>query len=591
MDKSKSIVWKQFKSRKIGYYSFLLILFMFAVSIFAPFIANNKPLYLYSKFPSLYDYYFRSARKNLDVLLSSAGRKDELREREQFYIDGFNKQKEIIKELNDTLVKVGNRYDNVIKQIYNLEGLIEKEAKSGGNTADLIEKKKELEKQRNEVGGEKNQLQAEIIKQTNIQNFDYNQPLLGIRFMLDSEKTMASLLKGLSKMKYMVSRDIDSRINDIIADLMNLSAESLDRSLLENAGSKLDLLSLANIRGELKYRGIFPVLGSLGLLDIYLMICYCALIILLITGIHNLSRINRVALVLLISFIAALLFYLLFPKWPAQDYKMLLKSSIEEGFTESFGIFAPVPFGMNENNFYESFQKPMFIGTDGLFSRHILGTDDNGRSIISRMIWGSRVSLSVGFVSVSLYVIIGIIIGSIAGYYGKWIDIAISRFIEIVMCFPSFFLILTVIAFIGPSIYNIMIVIGITRWTGIARLVRGEFLRIKNLDYVQAGKALGASSLRSIARHILPNSLTPVLVSAAFGFAGAVLVEAGLSFLGFGVQDPMASWGQMLSASKGHPVLYWWMFITPGFALFVTVTLYNLVGNALRDAIDPRLRM
>ncbi len=221
---------------------------------------------------------------------------------------------------------------------------------------------------------------------------------------------------------------------------------------------------------------------------------------------------------------------------------------------------------------------------------HLLGTDDQGRDVLSRMIFGARISLSVGFVAVSLYIAIGIVVGAIAGYYGGWIDVVISRFIEVMLCFPTFFLILAILAFVGPSIYNIMIVIGLTSWTGVARLVRGEFLRLKNQDYVAAAKVCGASDRRIIFRHLLPNALAPVLVSASFGVASAILIESSLSFLGFGVPPYVPSWGGILSASREYMDVAWWMTIVPGVAIFLTITAYNLVGEGLRDAIDPRMR-
>jgi peptide/nickel transport system permease protein len=206
------------------------------------------------------------------------------------------------------------------------------------------------------------------------------------------------------------------------------------------------------------------------------------------------------------------------------------------------------------------------------------------------MIHGSKVSLSVGFVAVSIATFIGIFLGALAGYYGGKVDVLISRLIEVMICFPTFFLILTVLAFLPPSIYNIMIIIGLTGWPGIARLVRGEFLKQRQMDYVAAAKAVGASDLRIIFSHILPNSLAPVLVSATFGVAGAILVESSLSYLGFGVPPPTPSWGEILSQSKHYIDFAWWLTVFPGAAIFLTVTAYNLVGEGLRDAVDPRLK-
>lgn len=221
---------------------------------------------------------------------------------------------------------------------------------------------------------------------------------------------------------------------------------------------------------------------------------------------------------------------------------------------------------------------------------HFMGTDNLGRDVLSRMLYGARISLSVGFVAVGISIAIGIIVGAISGYYGGWFDAVLMRFVDIMMCFPAFFLILTVIALLGPNIINIMIVIGITSWMGTARFVRAEFLSLKEREFVVAAHVLGLSDKRIIFRHILPNALAPVIISATLGVAGAILMEAGLSFLGFGVQPPNPSWGNILTEGRTYIFDAWWLTLFPGIAILITVLAFNLVGEGLRDALDPRLR-
>ena len=224
-------------------------------------------------------------------------------------------------------------------------------------------------------------------------------------------------------------------------------------------------------------------------------------------------------------------------------------------------------------------------------SSHLLGTDQLGRDVLSRMIWGSRISLKVGFVAIGIATAIGILFGAVSGYYGGWIDSIMMRFVDIMLCFPAFFLILAVIAFLEPSIWNIMVVIGITGWMGIARLVRAEFLSLREREFVLSARALGASDIRIIFRHILPNAMAPIIISATLGVAGAILTESALSFLGIGVQPPTPSWGNILTAGKDNIEIAWWLSLFPGLAILITVLGYNLLGEGIKEALDPRLKI
>lgn len=267
------------------------------------------------------------------------------------------------------------------------------------------------------------------------------------------------------------------------------------------------------------------------------------------------------------------------------DYSEFRGRNLREDYLGSdaaFAIFPPVKYSPTESDLFSVLSAPD--------RNHFLGTDDRGRDVLSRIVHGARISLSIGLVAVGISLLIGMFLGAVAGYYGGWTDFAISRLIEVVITFPVFFLILTILAFTDPSIYNIMIVIGITGWTGVARLVRGEFLRLRRTSYVEAASAMGSGDARVIMRHMLPNALAPVLVSATFGVAGAILIESSLSFLGFGVTPPEPSWGEIISQSQKYVDFAWWLVLFPGLVIFATVTALNMVGEGFRNAIDPKLK-
>jgi peptide/nickel transport system permease protein len=230
------------------------------------------------------------------------------------------------------------------------------------------------------------------------------------------------------------------------------------------------------------------------------------------------------------------------------------------------------------------------------FGVYLLGTDELGRDVFARMLQGSFVSLSIGFIAVGISVLIGIIVGGVAGFYGNvklgfiTVETLLMRFTDVMLCFPTFFLILTVVALLPPSIYNIMIVIGLTSWMGTARFVRAEFLSLREQDFVVAAQALGLPERRIIFRHMVPNAIAPVLVSATIGVASAILTESGLSFLGFGVRPPYATWGNILADGKDFIFDAPWLFFIPGTAILIVVLAFNLVGEGMREVLNPKLR-
>ncbi len=267
-------------------------------------------------------------------------------------------------------------------------------------------------------------------------------------------------------------------------------------------------------------------------------------------------------------------------KWDPELINVSWKDLDNQEKLESV-VWTPVPYGSREIDLGNVYSPPQ--------GDHYLGTDGIGRDLLAGLIHGSRVSLSVGFVAAGIALLIGVILGSIAGFFGGKIDLLIMRFVEIMVTFPLFFLIITIVAIYGSSIWYIMAVIGLTGWTGDAKLIRGEVLKVRNMEYIVAANSIGLPNKQIILRHVIPNAIAPVLVSGAFAIAGAILLEAGLSYLGFGVSATTVTWGSLLNEARGASNA-WWLAIFPGLLIFIAVVTYNLIGEGLRDALDPRLR-
>lgn len=248
------------------------------------------------------------------------------------------------------------------------------------------------------------------------------------------------------------------------------------------------------------------------------------------------------------------------------------------GISSLFGIY--FPHNPNQTDLERKLIAPNSVNW--------LGTDNLGRDVFSRILQGSWISLSVGVIAVSVSLSIGVFVGAISGWLGGWVDNVLMRIVDAIMCFPSFFLILTVVALVGPNIWNIVIVIGLVSWTGTARLVRAEFLTLRESEFVRAARCIGQSGWTIAFRHILPNAAAPIFVTAVLGIPDAILAEAGLSYLGFGVQPPQATWGNIITDGKVYILDAWWLIVFPGMAIFFTALSFYLLGDSLRRAADTR---
>ncbi|MDH4128994.1 MAG: ABC transporter permease subunit [Spirochaetota bacterium] len=666
-----SIVWKQFRKKKSAIISVWIIVFFFFIAIFAPLLANNRPLILYTTYGEHYQYNFESFMQNhINYEKSILNYKDNIN-KQKITQDKFDRFKNEIYSLNQQNDRLGNCYselndfytelnnlskkgfgNNLLKSslkediksfseekdrlgecFKSINSIINRDNKTlennvnikspSENNIDTIKKLESLvDKTKKTVGANQLTLEEKMHK-INAEQDKVNIQLVQLKTRLNYKKSAKLILESLEELKFPVSSNVQNEIEKYIEKYqLFLSKYEKDIYSINLGEFKAESDNIYNEAvNNLSYRFIkasdyvkklsFPAIRALSFLDIIFMLTILFFMLLpLINKIikqyfYDRKRIfwvNVLIYFVLITVSGILFVSIRSNRFLPTDYKKLLVSNFLNPSKENdlrvnldkiidskddYAIYPLIPFGVNENVVEEKYQGPKSFWEKG---RHFFGTDSTGRDVLSRMIWGARISLSIGFVAVSIYVFIGIIFGAVAGYFGGWVDMIISRIIEIVICFPSFFLILTIIAFVGPSIWNIMIIIGLTSWTGIARLVRGEFLRLRDQDFVVAARSLGVPNFKIIFKHILPNGLTPVLVSATFGIASAMLIEAGLSFLGFGVREPDPSWGQMISKGQSDALTYWWLSIIPGLAIFISVTVYNLVGDALREAIDPRLK-
>ncbi len=573
------IVLGQFRKNRLAVWSLGVIVLIYVTSVFTPWLANDRPLYFRGTMPGIYAQKFREYRAAAHG--EFVRMPEELDSARKRWRDRKVTMKEFTRQIR---VEDWHRFGKGIeaaKEKFLLENPQDFKWKTDAVEIGTVRERLQPADQQaldatiERVVGELPGVYARRLDETLVA---LEVKLLGMARQRSAESE-AKAREFLSQYVALVRGGyLDQPAEQRKATLENLKTLR-DRAVAEFDPEKATLTS----------RAAWPVLESLTTVDTFLQsatLMFLVVIPLLFrfTPIaRGLPRARKVERAIWIAALPVLLLTAWRATQPSYFDPIAWKASIRDGAIRPDAIVhTPIYFGQNEQDTARKFEAPS--------AENLFGTDENGRDLLTRMLWGSRISLAVGFVSTGIALCIGIVVGSLAGYFRGWVDIALSRVIELVLCFPSFFIVLAVLAVLPPSIFNVMIVLGIFGWTGIARLARGEFFRLVDQDFVTAGRALGAGSFRLIFRHVLPNSLGPILVAVSFSVASAILTESALSFLGFGVQAPDTSWGSILSTARENP-RYYWLVLLPGFAIFLTVTLYNLLGEGIRDAIDPRMRI
>lgn len=582
-DDQWSRAWREFRKRKGAVLALVMILFLVTISVFAPLLANNRPI----AYRGANRFEYSEAARGIGAMIVNAGRAaDQLPEQ--------------IDAAREALARVDNAPEDLLQRL----ALVAEESRTQLPT-ELAEVLAEMET---------------FITERETQGLSRTVR----RDLQTAHRRLNDAVRGVET--HDVARDsVPGQFDRMIALVVPETGEAL-RQLQEESNTalsgKIDVATANQLRQSLRdysdrdvlfqSQWRFPVFAALNGMALACLVLNTLVLLVLAYRMMRRRpwppRQRRKILwgLVLIPLLSGLLWELLLPdRIDRTPYK--LGVSVAEAAENSAApvvyemeLWPPIAYGLDEGNLDAKLVSPrIFGGSEEEIAAqsaaryggpHWLGTDAIGRDTLCRMLWGGRVSLAVGIVAVSIYVAIGIVVGAVAGFFRGWVDMVISRIIEVVIVFPAFFLILTIVAFVGPSLWNIMLVIGLTGWTGVARLVRGEFLRLADQEFVIAGRALGYGPGRLIFRHILPNAMAPVLVAATFGVAGAILTESALSFLGIGITIPTPSWGNILADGRDFNNIAPWLIYFPGLTIFITILCYNLAGEALRDALDPRLR-